>query len=130
MPLVAEAKRVAGAPVKAPAQEAAVLAAAPARARPLFEALIEAAREVQEHALVGPAAEPAPDLDATLRPALARISERIGELALRLPAALDAGAARAALASLAVPGLSEPARERIAAALVEVARAREPAGAS
>jgi len=122
MPLVAEAKRAAGAPVQAPAQEAAVLAAAPARARPLFAALIEAAREVQEHALGGPPAGPAPDLDATLRPALARVGERIAGLALRLPADLDAAAARAALAPLAVPGLSEPARERIAAALVEVAK--------
>jgi cyclohexadienyl dehydratase len=122
MPLVAEAKREAGAPVQAPAQEAAVLAAAPGRTRPLFAALIEAAREVQEHALAGPPAAPAPDLDAALRPALARISERIGELALHLPADLDAGAARAALAPVAVAGLSEPARERIAAALVEVAK--------
>jgi len=121
MPLVAEAKRAAGTPVRVPAQEAAVLAAAPEAVRPLFAALVEAARDVQEHTLAGERAVGAPpDLDAALRPALARISERIAFLALRLPAGLSLAEARAALAPLDVPGLGAEPRERIAAALVEV----------
>ena len=123
MPLVAEAKRASGAPVHAPAQEAAVIAAAPEPTRALFAALIEAAREVQAHTLAGsPAAAPVPDLDGVLRPALARISERIAELAVRLPPDLELGDARAALAPIELPGLSLAARARIAAALVEVAK--------
>jgi cyclohexadienyl dehydratase len=123
MPLVAEAKRASGTPVRVPAQEAAVIAAAPEPARPLFAALIEAAREVQEHTLAGePAPGAPPDLDGALRPALARIGERIAELALRLPANLDEEAARAALAPLRTPGLGPASRERIAEALVAVAR--------
>jgi cyclohexadienyl dehydratase len=123
MPLVAEAKRASGTPVRAPAQESAVIAAAPEPVRPLFVALIAAAREVQEHALAGvPVATSAPpELDAALRPALSRIGERIAELALRLPAGLDAETARAALAPIEIPGFGAHARERIAAALVEVA---------
>lgn len=125
MPLVAEAKRASGTPVRVPAQEAAVLAAAPERARPLFAALIEAACEVQEHTLAGePAAGAAPDLDAALRPALARIGERIAELALRLPAGLDADTAGKVLAPLQIPGLGKASRDRIGAALVEVAGQR------
>ena len=124
MPLVAEAKRASGAPVRVPAQEAAVIGAAPERARPLFAALIEAAREVQEHTLAGePASGAPPDLDAALRPALARIGERIAALALRLPADLDVESASEALAPIATPGLGAASRARIAAALVEVARA-------
>jgi cyclohexadienyl dehydratase len=122
MPLVAEAKRASGTPVRVPAQEAAVIAAAPEPTRPLFAALIEAAREVQEHTLAGePAPGAPPDLDGALRPALARIGERIAELALRLPANLDERTASKALAPLQIPGLSPASRERIAAALVEVA---------
>jgi cyclohexadienyl dehydratase len=141
MPLVAEAKRASGTPVRVPAQEAAVIAAAPERARPLFAALIEAAREVQEHALAEvqehalagteehalagePAAGAPPDLDAALRPALARIGERIAALVERLPAGLDGAAAREALARIEVPGFGAAARERVAAALVEVAGER------
>jgi cyclohexadienyl dehydratase len=149
MPLVAEAKRASGTPVRVPAQEAAVIAAAPERARPLFAALIEAAREVQEHALAEvqehalagteehalaevqehalagePAAGAPPDLDDALRPALARIGERIAALAERLPAGLDAATAREALARIEVPGFGAVARERVAAALVEVAGER------
>jgi cyclohexadienyl dehydratase len=123
MPLVAEAKRASGAPLRAPAQEAAVIAAAPASTRPLFAALIEAAREVQAHTLAGPpTAAPVPDLDGALRPALARISERIADLAVRLPPDLDAATALAALAPIELRGLSADALERIAAALVEVAK--------
>jgi cyclohexadienyl dehydratase len=122
MPLVAEAKRASGTPVRVPAQEAAVIAAAPERARPLFAALIEAACEVQEHTLAGePAPSAASDLDAALRPALARIGERISALALRLPAGLDAETSLEALAPIEIPGLGAASRERIAAALVEAA---------
>jgi cyclohexadienyl dehydratase len=125
MPLVAEAKRARGMAVRVPAQEAAVIAAAPAPARPLFSALIEAAREVQEHTLAGaPAPGPPPDLDGALRPALARIGERIAELALRLPVGLDLETAREALAPIQIPGLGAASRDRIAAALVEAAGQR------
>lgn len=95
MPLVAEAKRAAGLPVLDPAQEARVLevasqevsraAAAAARPAPtqacvtgLYRAQIDAAREVQEAVLAGPASTAArSDLGASLRPALARIGTRI-----------------------------------------------------
>ena len=135
MPLVAEAKRASGTPVRVSAQEAAVVAAgidatraAAARAgRPaptdaatsaFFVALIEAAREVQEHTLAGaPAESAAPDLDGALRPALARIGERMAELVVRLPADLDAETVRSTLAPIEIRGLSAAARERIAGAL-------------
>ncbi len=140
MPWVAEAKRAQGSALRDPAQESTVLAAAgeamraaagraglpvpdAAATRGLFQALIDAAREVQVQTLASEAraAQP-PDLDATLRPALARISERIAALAVRLPADLEPAAARAALAPISTPGLSAAARERIANSLVRLAR--------
>jgi cyclohexadienyl dehydratase len=135
MPLVAEAKRASGAPVRAPEQERAVLdaalrsvreAAAQAGTTPpseaavaaFFTALIDGARESQEHALAGPP-DPAPpvDLERILRPALARISERIAWLLVRLPPALDQGEVNAALTPLGAQGVSPQTRDRIAAAL-------------
>jgi cyclohexadienyl dehydratase len=124
MPLVAEAKRASGAPVRAPEQEGRVLAAAPEPTRVLFAALIDAAREIQEATLAAPPAlsgASALDLDGALRPALARIGERIAELALRLPAELDAETARAALQPIELPGFGASTRDRIASALVAVA---------
>jgi len=144
MPLVAEAKRASGAPVAAPEQERVVLDAASAAVRAaaererrvtppddaavreLFAALIEAAREIQEQTLAGPPAGDAqPHLDGALRPALARISERIAWLVVRLPEPLDLAAVRETLAPIELPGLSPAARERIARALLRLAPARE-----
>ncbi len=148
MPLVAEAKRRSGTPVEVPAQEARVLDAAvaamqsaaaesalpapdAAATRAFFASLIAAARAVQEHTLAtlptpggpeGPADEP-PDLARELRPALARISERIAWLLVRLPADLAADQARDAFASLSIPGLDDAHRDRIAASLVGLAAA-------
>ena len=109
MPFVAEAKRASGAPVRASAQEQAVQAAAvasvreaaaragapapdDAAVRDFFSALIDGAREIQERTLADPPA-PAPpaDLEHSLRPALARISERIAWLLVQLPPARRGG---------------------------------------
>jgi cyclohexadienyl dehydratase len=133
MPRVAEAKRASGAPVRAPAQERAVLDAAvasvraaareqgvaappEAAVRALFGALIEAAREVQERVLAGPPgpAVAAPELDAALRPALARISDRIARLLVRLPAGLAPAEIEAALAGLDALGVGPTARDALA----------------
>ena len=138
MPLVAEAKRARGAPVRAPAQEAAVLGAGvaavreaaaergvsppgDAAVRELFAALIDAASAIQEQTLAGPAASGAPpDLDAALRPALARISERVAWLLVRLPVPLDEAQVKETLARIEQPGFDDAARERIARALVRL----------
>lgn len=136
MPLVAEAKRASAAPVRAPEQEQAVLDAAlravreaaaqagapvPADAAvsAFFGALIEAARDVQSYTLAGPPAGAAPaDLERSLRPALARISERIAWLLVRLPPALDAVEVERALAPLEDTAVSAATRDRIARALL------------
>jgi cyclohexadienyl dehydratase len=139
MPLVAEAKRASGAPVRAPEQERAVLdaalrsvreaaaqAGAPAPSEAavaaFFTALIDGAREVQERTLAGPASPASPvDLDRTLRPALARVSERIAWLLVRLPPALDGDEVDAAIAPLGAQGVSAATRDRIALALRSLA---------
>jgi cyclohexadienyl dehydratase len=135
MPQVAEAKRASGAAVRAPAQERAVLAAALASVREaavhagttapsdaavgaFFTALIDAAREIQEHTLAGPkAAEPA-DLERSLRPALARISERIAWLLVRLPPALEEADVKQALAPLEDTAVTAATRDRVARTLL------------
>ena len=135
MPLVAEAKRAAGTEVRDPVQEQRVLDAAlaavraaaeregltpPADAavRDFFVASIDAAREVQERTLAGPASEAAPTaLDPVLRPALARISERIAWLLVRLPEPLAAAALEDALAPLEQAGVTPATRARISDAL-------------
>jgi cyclohexadienyl dehydratase len=141
MPLVAEAKRRNGTPVYAPAQETRVLEAAvvathsaaqeaalpvpdAAATRALFVELIGAARAVQEHTLTAPRApaEP-PDLDRVLRPALARISERISRLLVRLPVDLAFGDVVDAFAPLTLPGVTDEQRQRIASAVAALARA-------
>jgi cyclohexadienyl dehydratase len=138
LPLVAEAKRASGAPVRAPEQERAVLDAAlravreaaaqagvaapdDARVSAFFTALIDGARESQERTLAGPPASARPaDLD-TLRPALARVSERIAWLLVRLPPGLDEAGVNAALAPLEAQGVSPATRDRIALALRSLA---------
>jgi cyclohexadienyl dehydratase len=140
MPLVAEAKRASGAPVRVPEQERAVLAAALAsvreaafrakRAPPsdaaveaFFGALIDGAREIQERTLAGPpSAAPPADLDATIRPALARISERIAWLLVRLPERLDEAELAEAFAPLRELGVGVETQARMARALREVTR--------
>jgi cyclohexadienyl dehydratase len=131
MPLVAEAKRASGAPVRAPEQEQAVLAAAVKSVRAaaaesgasapddaavsdFFGALIDGAREIQEQTLAGPPSpsEPA-DLERSLRPALARISERIAWLLVRLPPALDEADVKGALAPLDDTDVTAATRDRI-----------------
>lgn len=135
MPLVAEAKRAAGAPIRVPAQEQAVLDAglasvreaairddlappADAAVRDFFIALIDAAREVQEATLSGPASEAAPaQLEQVLRPALARISERIAWLLVRLPEPLDEAELKDVLAPISQAGVTSATQGRIGHAL-------------
>jgi cyclohexadienyl dehydratase len=141
MPLVAEAKRRSGTPVHVPAQEARVLEAAvvatrgaaqeaalpipdATATRALFMELIAAARAVQEHTLTqAPAPEEPPDLPRTLRSALARISERISWLLVRLPQDLGSDEAADAFGPLMLPGVDDEQRQRIASAVVALARA-------
>ena len=141
MPLVAEAKRRSGTPVHVPAQETRVIEAAvvatrnaaqeatlpapdAAATRALFVELIAAARAVQERTLEGPpTSEEPPDLAGALRPALARISERISRLLVRLPGDLAAGDVTDAFAPLTLPGVDDEQRQRIASAVAALARA-------
>jgi cyclohexadienyl dehydratase len=140
MPLVAEAKRASGAPVRAPAQEQTVLAAAAlsvrdaaaragasapdaAAVREFFGALIDGAREIQERTLAGPpSSDPPADVDRSLRPALARISERIAWLLVQLPPRLDEPAVKHALEPLEESGVAPATRDRIARALLAFRR--------
>jgi cyclohexadienyl dehydratase len=141
-PLVAEAKRAAALPIAAPEQEQRVLDAAirsvgeaaaragrsapsEERVREFYRAQIEAGKALQAAALAGPAAPGPPfDLDAELRPALARVGERIAALVIELPpAATPDEARRAALESVALPGLPEAALRRLADSLAALADA-------
>jgi cyclohexadienyl dehydratase len=139
MPLVAEAKRASGAPVRVPEQERAVLDAALAsvreaaaragRAAPsdagvkaFFGAMIDAAREIQERTLAGPpSTAPPADLDAALRPALARISERIAWLLVQLPERVEEAQLTEALGALEEAGVGDRTRARLGRALREIA---------
>jgi cyclohexadienyl dehydratase len=141
MPLVAETKRRSGTPVHAPAQETRVLEAAVTSARAaaqdaalpapdaeatraLFVELIAAARSVQEHTLtLPPTPEEPPDLTGALRPALARISERISRLLVRLPQDVTTAEVDDAFAGLTQPGVDGEQRQRIASALLALAQA-------
>ncbi len=98
MPYVAEAKRRSGAPVAVPEREKVVVQAgvdatlreaaklrlpAPdeSRVREFYHQQIEQAKALQFDVLAGPgSAEPPPDLDEALRPALLRIGDRIAWL--------------------------------------------------
>jgi cyclohexadienyl dehydratase len=147
MPAVAEAKRSSGAPVLVPEREAALLATAvaaaqeaarrerlPAPEQPaleeFFRALFEASRAVQTAVLAAPPppseSERRYDLDAELRPALARQTDRIAALLPRLPIRLSESALGDELAAhtAGLPGFGESDRTRLVAALAELASAR------
>jgi cyclohexadienyl dehydratase len=135
MPLVAEAKRATGTPIRVPAQEQTVVERALASVheaaardgltppaddavRDFFAVLIEAAREVQEATPLEPAPEAAPaELEQVLRPALARVSERMAWLLVRLPRSLDDAALEDVLESIQQPGVAPATKSRIGAAL-------------
>jgi cyclohexadienyl dehydratase len=143
MPAVAEAKRASGTPVLAPERETELLVSAIAEVRAaaqrerrsppeepalerFFMALFEASRAVQSAVLEGPPpAEGAAlwRLDADLRPALTRQTERIAALLPRLPIQLDENALAEELAvrTDALPGLGPSERARLASAIAELA---------
>ncbi len=141
MPLVAEAKRVAGRPVRDAAQEARVLeeAAASARraagaagrpppadgcVRRLTQAQMDAGSAIQEAVLAGPPRDgaPPPDLGGVTRPALGRISSRIVAALASLPPGLTEDEVRRALRDgLRAPGLGEGPRAQIESAVVDCA---------
>jgi cyclohexadienyl dehydratase len=144
MPMIGAAKRRSGLPLEVPEREAVVLDAAVAGARAaatragaasppasavraLFRAQMEAAKEVQWNAVRDPAfspPEPLPDLNASLRPALLRIGERIARLLLALPEGLDPAPVReAAREALRTPRLSERSTLAIADAITALSRA-------
>jgi len=153
MPLVAEAKRLSGAPVDVPEREEMVLQAAargvaeaaaarargagghtrgapdPAAVRRLFRLQIEAAKDIQRAILASPAepgAPPPPNLASELRPALIRIGQRIAFLLVALPADLSPGEVRAAAgAELWLHDLPPERLDELADALHAVA-ARAP----
>jgi hypothetical protein len=89
--------------------------------RALFQAQLDAAKEVQWAAVRDPAWEPGdslPDLNSALRPALLRIGDRIAMLLVTLPPDLDPTAVRAAARdALRSPWLSEASVLRIADAI-------------
>jgi cyclohexadienyl dehydratase len=138
MPLVAEAKRRAGLPIRDEAQEARVLDAAvravdeeaartgrTPRPEPLvrgvFQALIAAARHLESRGLGSPAGEPAPNppsLDGVLRPAISRITPKIAEALVRLDSLSPGEALRQTVREqLRTPRVADEDVERLAAAL-------------
>lgn len=141
MPFVADAKLRAGLPVTDPAQEARVLAAARGgvaaaarehgRAAPpegavdaLFRALIDAASEIQAaHRAAGaPAPATGPDLARDLRPAIARISQRVARALVTLEPPSDPAALRASVGEALRSAVLTPATlDRISAALAACA---------
>ena len=145
MPLVGSAKRQLGLPLEVPEREALVLdaalisvrkAAAQAHQAPppslpvraLFQAQLEAAKQVQWAAVRDPAWEPGdplPDLDVELRPTLLRIGDRIAALLVALPPDLEPAAVRAAARDgLRSRWLSEASVLRIADTVVRYSRTR------
>jgi cyclohexadienyl dehydratase len=147
MPEVAASKRASGAPVLVPEREAALLAAAVSEAREaarreglaapepraleaFFSALFEASRAVQTALLAAPPAlgenRRTYELDTELRPAIARVTDRIAALLPRLPIRLAENALAEELAArtTGLPGFGEAERGRLVAALAELASAR------
>lgn len=148
MPLVAEAKRAEGLPIRDSEREArvvqealeAVREAARHQGRPtpdeaavatLFRVQMATARQVQEVVLrEAPAASPAPELEI-LRAALSRIGDRIASLLPRLPLPAEHGKLRDLVRRhLDAPGLDDPARERLVDALAALARREGQRGAA
>lgn len=149
MPLVAEAKRAAGRPVRDRSREARVLETAwsdvqrqaeaarappPDRARvaDFYRAQIEAAVAVQERVLAGPAT-PGPrfDLDRELRPALLRLGDRMAWALVRLDRVPERRALATALdAELERFGLRPSHREAWVEALLGWAQSRARARAN
>lgn len=147
MALVADAKARSGLAVTDPAQEARVLEAsrrsvaeaAAARGQPpppdaavetLFRALIDAASEAQTARLDG-GAVPAkgPDLEREIRPAIARVSERVARALVALEGPVDASALRAATGdALRSAPLAPATLDRIAAAIAACATPARAAG--
>ena len=140
MPIVAVVKRNSGIPLEVPEREEVVLDAAAEAVlraadrrdvvappftlvRAFYRAQMEAAKQVQLDAVRDPDGappEPWPDLDATLRPALLRIGEKIAALLLELPAS-DAERVHALAAELLrEPRLARSSRREIVAALVRL----------
>jgi cyclohexadienyl dehydratase len=144
MPLVAEAKRRAGLPVTDEAQETRVLDAAvravheeaartgrpqPAEAavRGVFQALITAARHLEDKALQIPESalvpEP-PSLDGALRPAISRITPKLAEALVRLDALPPADALHETVREeLRTPNVGDEDAQRLADALSAYLRA-------
>jgi cyclohexadienyl dehydratase len=141
MPRVAMAKRREGQPIEIPTQEAQVLKAARADVHQaaaalgvpappdealtaFFQAQMDAAKRLQLRASTSEEAT-VHSLDGELRPALARISARIGALVPRIPRGLDREATRRkAREELAPTGLEDEEIDRLADALVELGAAR------
>jgi cyclohexadienyl dehydratase len=138
MPLVALAKRRAGLPVRDEAQERRVLdtamrvlrekAAEPDRAqqadaagRGVFEALIAAARHLEDVVLETHGSESTPDppsLDDTLRPAISRITPKLAEALVRLQHLPPAEALRRSVREgLRTPNVTDADAQRLAGAL-------------
>jgi len=149
MPLVAEAKRARGRPVRDRSREARVLEAAwrdvlsqaegarapaPDRAAltAFYRAQIESAVAVQERALAGPATPGPPfDLDRELRPALLRLGDRIAWALVRVDRVPEAGVLAAVLSEELEPfGLGPDHRDAWVAAFVGWAQSRARARAS
>jgi cyclohexadienyl dehydratase len=138
MPLVSAAKQRVGKAVEDPAQEARVIEAAravvvragAARGAPplpieridaFFRAQMEAAKAVQQRSHADPSA-PTFSLEDDLRPAIARITERIGFLVVRLPHPLmQAAVAAKARDVLAESGLGEEEIQRLAVPIAALA---------
>jgi cyclohexadienyl dehydratase len=138
MPVVGVVKRRDGVPLVVPEREKVVIdrALADVRAeakrigrpapeeknvRALFEAQLEAARQVQWSAVKDPAYHAPsrlPDLERELRPSLLRIGERTARLLLALPDNLDAAAVRAMAGDeLRSPYLAAAQRDALADAI-------------
>jgi cyclohexadienyl dehydratase len=138
MPLVAAAKQRVGKAVEDPTQEARVIEAAravvvragAARGTPplpieridaFFHAQMEAAKALQQRSHAD-ASTPAFSLEQDLRPAIARITERIGFLVVRLPHPLTEAAVMAkARDALAESGLGEDEVRRLVVPIAALA---------
>jgi len=130
MPFVAEAKQQSGKPIDDPDQEARVLTLAcdqvakaakklslpaplDARVRAFFQAQMDAAKAIQR--LPREPAAQSYALDTELRPAVARVSDRIHRLVARVPRGLSlSGLTEQARQALAGTGLSEAECDAVA----------------